>query len=182
MGGMNNGKRFASRAFIFSGKVWPFLADKHIRRIMGYVLVRNVIGTFLPRLQLYSNPVLTSFIAWLIPSILFIALFADDAKRHTAYGRYNPALVSTVMIVTAATYYVPAIVMGYVKDMNAAAMIRELYFSSFWISSFVGDDVEIYGLIGVILSLFICVLSYITARKIYLRKFEKGEYEYEYNR
>ncbi len=150
--------------------------------IMGYVLVRNVIGTFFPRLQLYSNPVLTSFIAWLIPSILFIALFSDDAKRHTAYGRYNPALVSTVMIVTAATYYVPAIVMGYVKDMNAAAMIRELYFSSFWISSFVGDDVEIYGLIGVILSLFICVLSYITARKIYLRKFEKGEYEYEYNR
>ena len=28
--------------------------------IMGYVLVRNVIGTFFPRLQLYSNPVLTS--------------------------------------------------------------------------------------------------------------------------
>lgn len=84
------------------------------------------------------------------------------------------------MILTAAVYYVPAVVIGYVKDVKTAAIMKELYFTSYWISKFVGDDVEIYALMGALLMLVICVVSYVIARKIYLKKFESGEYEYEY--
>lgn len=148
--------------------------------IIGKTAILGIVGTFIPRLALYDNHETLSAISFIIPICLLIALFADDAKRHTAYGRYNPILVSIVMILTAAVYYVPAVVIGYVKDVKTAAIMKELYFTSYWISKFVGDDVEIYALMGALLMLVICVVSYVIARKIYLKKFESGEYEYEY--
>ena len=148
--------------------------------IIGKTAILGIVGTFIPRLALYDNPETLSAISFIIPICLLIALFADDAKRHTAYGRYNPILVSIVMILTAAVYYVPAVVIGYVKDVKTAAIMKELYFTSYWISKFVGDDVEIYALMGALLMLVICVVSYVIARKIYLKKFESGEYEDDY--
>ena len=148
--------------------------------IIGKTAILGIVGTFIPRLALYDNPETLSAISFIIPICLLIALFADDAKRHTAYGRYNPILVSIVMILTAAVYYVPAVVIGYVKDVKTAAIMKELYFTSYWISKFVGDDVEIYALMGALLMLVICVVSYVIARKIYLKKFESDEYEYKY--
>ncbi len=148
--------------------------------IIGKTAILGIVGTFIPRLALYDNPETLSAISFVIPICLLIALFADDAKRHTAYGRYNPILVSIVMILTSAVYYVPAAVIGYVKDPKTASLMKELYFTSYWISKFVGDDVEIYALMGALLMLVICIISYVIARKIYLKKFESGEYEYEY--
>ncbi len=148
--------------------------------IIGKTAILGIFGTFIPRLALYDNPETLSAISFIIPICFLIALFADDAKRHTAYGRYNPILVSIVLILTSAVYYVPAVVIGYVKDPKTADIMKELYFTSYWISKLVGDDVEIYALLGALLMLVICILSYVIARKIYLKKFESGEYEYEY--
>ncbi len=148
--------------------------------IIGKTAILGIFGTFLPRLALYDNPETLSVISFIIPICMLIALFADDAKRHTAYGVYNPILVAITMIVTAAVYYIPAVVIGYVKDVKTAGLMKELYFTSYWLSSLTGDDVEIYALMGTALMLIICILSYVIARKIYLRKFENGEYEYQY--
>lgn len=148
--------------------------------IIGKTAILGVVGTFVPRLALYDNPETLSAISFIIPICFLIALFADDAKRHTAYGRYNPVLVSIVMILTCTVYYIPAVVIGYIKDIKTAAIMKELYFTSYWITKLVGDDVEIYALMGTLIMLVICILSYVIARKIYLKKFESGEYEYEY--
>ncbi len=150
--------------------------------IIGRTAMLGILGTLFPRLHLYDNTQLLSLISWIIPIILLIALFADDAKRHTAYGRYNPILVCSTVILSAAVYYIPAIVSGYVRDIRVVEFLREIYFTNYWTSWITGDDVEIYAMLGLILTALICILSYMTARKIYLKKFERGEYEYEYKR
>lgn len=159
-----------------------FLATNYFGVIIGKTVILGVVGSFVPRLQLYDNPETLSLLSFLIPAILLLALFADDAKRHTAYGRYNPTLVGITIIVSAAIYYVPAVVIGYIKDAKTAEGVKALFFTDFWLSDFVGNEVEIYALVGAILLALISILSYTIARKIYLKKFENGEYEYEYNR
>lgn len=47
--------------------------------------------------------------------------------------------------------------------------MKELYFTSYWITKLVGDDVEIYALMGALIMLIICIVSYVIARKIYLK-------------
>lgn len=147
--------------------------------IIGKTAILGAVGTFIPRLQLYDNPELLSLISWLIPSVMLIALFADDAKRHTAYQRYNSILVSMTIILTCAVYYIPAIVIGYITDPKTASFLKELYFTAYWMSLAFGDNVEVYALIDTVIKALICIVSYMLARKIYLKKFENGEYEYE---
>lgn len=146
---------------------------------IGQTAVLGIVGTFIPKLQLYSRPELLSFLSWLIPGITLFALFADDAKRHTAYGRYNFPNVVIVVILTSVAYYAPIFLLDYITDNNAVGMIHQLYFTSEWLHV-ISYNVEIYALIGTIVMATICIVSYALARKYYLRKFESGEYEYEY--
>ncbi len=149
--------------------------------IIGKTAILGVVGTFIPRLQLYNKPLLLSFISWLIPAILLTALFADDAKRHTAYGRYNAINISIIMILTAALYYAPVFLLDYITDKNAVAGVHAIYFTSEWISV-IDENIQIYALMGAALQMLLSIGSYILARKYYLKKFESGEYEYEYDR
>ena len=126
--------------------------------VIGKTAILGVMGTFFPKLKLYDNTQFLSII----------------------YGRYNPILVSITTILSAAIYYVPAIVIGYIKDPRVIDAMKQIYFTHYWISYVCGDNVEIYGLLGCALTAIICIVSYLIARKIYLRKFENGEYEYEY--
>lgn len=148
--------------------------------VIGKTAILGIVGTFVPKLALYDNPETLSLISFIIPICMLIALFADDAKRHTAYGIYNPIQITITMILTSAVYYIPAVVIGYIKDIKTAGIMREIYFTSYWLSSVTGDDVELYALLGTAIMLFICVISYVIARKIYLKKFESGEYEYQF--
>ncbi|MBQ8623669.1 MAG: hypothetical protein IJ424_04735 [Oscillospiraceae bacterium] len=149
--------------------------------VMGRWVILSVVSTLIPRLHLYNKPELVAFMAWLIPAFTLIALFADDAKRHTAYGRYNVVNVSITMILTAAVYYAPVFVLEYLEDRNAIAALRSLYYTSSWMEIFT-DNIQVYALIGTIIQVVLCIVSYIIARKYYLKKFESGEYEYEYDR
>lgn len=147
--------------------------------IMGKFFILGVVGTFIPRLRLYNRPELLAFLSWLIPALTLIALFADDAKRHTAYGRYNPVNVSITMILTGVVYYVPVLLLEYVTDKKAVLGIEALYFTSSWLRAF-NFDIQTYVIIGTVIQVVFCIVSYIVARYYYLRKFESGEYEYEY--
>lgn len=147
--------------------------------IIGKTAILCVVGTFIPRLHLYNKPELLAFLSWLIPSITLIALFADDAKRHTAYGRYNPTAVVITMFLTSVVYYFPVFLLEYITDKKGVLAIEGLYFTSSWISAF-NFEIEIYALIGTIILMILSIVSYIIARIYYLKKFESGEYEYEY--
>lgn len=147
--------------------------------IMSKIVILGVIGTFIPRLHLYDNPELLSLIGFFIPAALLIWLMADDAKRHTAYGRYNPTLVATVIIISSAIYYIPALIIDHIENKAGESAIRNMYFSFYWLTKF-DDSLEVYALIGLIILTVICIASYIIARKIYFKKFESGEYEYEF--
>ena len=146
--------------------------------IMGKTAVLGVVGTLIPRLRLYDNTELLSLLSCIIPAIMLIALFADDAKRHTAYRNYRPVFVACIMLVTGIIYYIPAVVAGYLTSERAIDVITELYFTSYWLT-FVSERLEVYALLGSVLWVLLCILTYIIARKIYLHKFESGEYEYE---
>lgn len=159
-----------------------FLATNYFGVIIGKTAVLGIVGSFVPRLHLYDNPQTLSLISFFIPAIMLIALFADDAKRHTAYGRYNPVLVSITVILSAAIYYAPALVIGYVKDAKSAEGLKLLFFTDYWLSDFLGNEVEIYALAGAAVLAALSIISYVIARKIYIKKFESGEYEYEYDR
>lgn len=147
--------------------------------VMGKLVILNVVGTFIPRLHLYDRPELLSIITFFIPMIILICLMADDAKRHTAYGRYNPTLVAIVIILSSAVYYIPSLVIDHVENKAGQLAITNMYFSFYWLSGF-DDSIEMYALAGLILMAVICILSYVIARKIYFKKFEAGEYEYEF--
>ncbi|MCD7824271.1 MAG: hypothetical protein LUG86_09720 [Oscillospiraceae bacterium] len=146
--------------------------------IMGRTAVLGVVGTIIPRLQLYNNTELLSLISCIIPGVMLIMLFADDAKRHTAYRSYRPLFVTCVMLVTGIVYYIPAVVAGYLTEERAVDAITQLYFTSYWLS-FVSERLEIYALLGTVFWVALCILTYIIARRVYLHKFESGEYEYE---
>lgn len=159
-----------------------FLATNYFGVIIGNTVILGVVGTFIPRLALYDNPATLSLISFFIPAIMLLAIFADDAKRHTAYGRYNPTLVSITVIISAAVYYIPAVVIGYIKDPRTADNLKEIFFTNYWLSDFLGNEVEIYALVGALILTVISISSYIIARKIYLKKFENGEYEYQFDK
>ncbi|MCD7890076.1 MAG: hypothetical protein LUG23_09250 [Oscillospiraceae bacterium] len=146
--------------------------------IIGKTAVLGVIGTIIPRLRLYDNTELLSLLSCIIPAIMLIMLFADDAKRHTAYKAYRPLFVTIVMLVTGIVYYIPAIIAGYLTEERAVDAITELYFTSYWLT-FVSDKLEVYALLGTIFWVALCILTYVIARRVYLHKFENGEYEYE---
>lgn len=149
--------------------------------IMAKVFIRSIGSFLVPRLQLHYNDQLLSFLSFLIPLALFIALFADDAKRHTAYGTYNMTLVCIVMILTSAVYYIPVLVMSHIEEKAALLAIENMYFSGYWLSV-IDDGIEIYALIEIILYLIACIATYGIARKVYVKKFDSGEYEYLYDR
>ncbi len=146
--------------------------------IIGRTAVLGVVGTIIPRLRLYDNTELLSLLSCIIPAIMLIMLFADDAKRHTAYRAYRPLFVTIVMLVTGIIYYIPALVAGYLKKELAIEAITQLYFTSYWLS-FVSEQLEVYALLGTIFWVALCILTYVIARRIYLHKFENGEYAYE---
>ncbi|MCD7731846.1 MAG: hypothetical protein LUH56_00180 [Oscillospiraceae bacterium] len=146
--------------------------------IIGKTAVLGVIGTIIPRLRLYDNTELLSLLSCIIPAIMLIMLFADDAKRHTAYRAYRPLFVTIVMLITGIIYYIPAIVAGYLTEERAVDAITELYFTSYWLT-FVSDKLEVYALLGTIFWVALCILTYVIARRVYLHKFENGEYVYE---
>lgn len=148
--------------------------------IMGKTVILGVIGSFVPRLHLYDSPEALSLISFFIPVIFILILFADDAKRHTAYGRYNPVLVSSAMILIGASYYLPCLAVGYIKDIKNAEILKGFYFINYWASEIVGDEVELYNLVGTLALVLLSIFTYLIARRIYLKKFESGEYEYEY--
>ncbi len=144
--------------------------------IIGRTAILGIVGTFVPRLALYSSPEMLSFISWLIPVWLLGWLFRDDARRHTAYGTYDPIIVSIIVILTAAVYYAPVFILEYMTDKKVVMLVEGLYFTSYWFSR-VSDDPQIYALIGVIIEAALCIVSYLIAHKRYLKKLAEEESE-----
>lgn len=138
--------------------------------IIGKTAILGIVGTLVPRIALYDNPELLSFFSWLIPAGLLIWLFVDDSKRHTAYGLYSAVTVELAMLITAILYYIPALCLNYAEDRKVVGAIENLYFTSFWFSK-INEDPQIYALIGIAAQVLLCVLSYMIAHRIYLKKF-----------
>ncbi len=144
--------------------------------IFGKTALLGVLGTFFPKLALYDNPELLSFFSWLIPVWLLVWLFVDDAKRHTAYGLYNPTAVAIILILTAAAYYAPVFILEATDEKKVVAVVKSLYFTGFWCSK-LNDDPQIYALVGTAALAVICFVSYIIAHRFYLKKFAEEEAE-----
>ncbi len=142
--------------------------------IMGKTAILGIFGTFLPRLALYDNPQTLSFISWFLPIWLLVWLFWDDAKRHTAYGTYNPVAVEIIVVLTAAVYYLPVFILEYMTDKKVVATITSLYFTSEWLGK-ISEDPQIYGLIGVIIQAVLCIASYLIGHRFYLKKFAEED-------
>ena len=145
--------------------------------IIGKTAILGIVGTFVPKLALYDNPETLSFLSWLIPFWLLTWLFWDDAKRHTAYGLYNPTAVAIILLLTGIVYYVPILVvseLGSSSVPRVTAAVTSIYFPSLWLSK-INDDPQVYGLIGLILLIVICMLSYLVGHKYYAKKFAEEE-------
>lgn len=142
--------------------------------IIGKTAVLGVVGTMLPRLALYDNPKTLSLFSWFIVLAFLIPLFWDDGKRHTAYGTYNPITVAIIMILTGTVFYIPVFFLDYLDDLAAKASLISLYFTDFWLSG-ISDDPQVYGLIGTVINVLICIAVYIIANKFYRGKFDEEE-------
>ena len=140
--------------------------------IIGRTAVLGIVGTMLPRLMLYDNPILLSFFSWLIVLAFLIPLFWDDGKRHTAYGTYNWVIVTTIMLLTAVVFYAPVFILEAMEDRKVVATIEALYFTDFWLSP-LGEDPQIYALLGTAITVIICIASYCVSHLYYRGKFEE---------
>lgn len=139
--------------------------------IIGKTAVLGIIGTLLPRLALYDNPETLSLFSWLIVLAFLIPLFWDDGRRHTAYGLYNPIAVTIILLLTGASFYLPVFFLDYMEDLAAKSSLLALYFTDFWLSK-INDDPQIYGLIGTVINVIICLAAYIISNRVYRGKFE----------
>lgn len=142
--------------------------------IIGKTAVLGILGTFLPRLALYDNPETLSLFSWIIVLLFLIPLFWDDGKRHTAYGTYNSVLVAIVLILTGATFYIPALVSDYTEDFRAVAAIENIYFTDFWLSK-ISDDLQVYSLLGTLLNIVVSVAVYVLSHIFYRNRFNDEE-------
>ncbi len=144
--------------------------------IVGRTAILGIIGTAFPKLALYDRPELLSFFSWLIPAWLLTWLFWDDAKRHTAYGRYDPVAVTIILLLIGIVYYAPVFILNAMEDRKVVATVESFYFTSFWLSA-IDDDPQVYGLIGSVLQILLCLGSYTVAHRYYLKKFAEEEDE-----
>lgn len=142
--------------------------------IIGKTVILGVVGTFVPRLHLYDNPELLSFLAWLIPAWLLTWLFWDDGRRHTAYGLYNPTVVTSVLLVTGIIYYAPVFLMEYAEGKLAHSTLDSIYFPCYWLSKISGDP-QVYGLLGIAILVIMSVISYLLSHKYYFAKFSEED-------
>ena len=138
--------------------------------IFGRTALLGFLGTAFPNLELYDRPRLLSFFSWLIPAFLLVWLFIDDAKRHTAYGLYNPVAVDIILLLTGAVYFTPVFILDYMDDRKVVSVITNLYFPHYWFSA-ISEDPQVYGLIGAAALIILCAVSYVLAHRYYLRKF-----------
>ncbi len=175
------------------GRIGLYIALSLFGLLVGSTFLAGIIstaGSFLaefistvfsiePKLEfeIYENNVLLSFISWFIMACLLIAVYADDAKRHTAYRTYNPILIACTTILSSAIYYLPAVITRYLEPKEAN-WLKSIFYNFEWLVS-ISENVEIYAMIGSVISVVICIIPYLVARKIYLKKFESGEYEYQ---
>lgn len=142
--------------------------------VVGRTAILGIVGTMMPRIALYDNPELLSFLSWLVPAWLLTWLFIDDAKRHTAYGLYNPTAVTIIVLLTAVVYYAPVFILEYMDDRKVVASVESIYFTSYWFSA-IDDDPQVYGLIGAAAQAIMCIGSYLISHRIYLKKFLEEE-------
>ena len=140
--------------------------------IIGKTAVLGIVGTLIPRLMLYDNPILLSFLSWLIVLAFLVPLFWDDGKRHTAYGTYNSVIVTIIMLLTAVVFYAPVFILEYMEDKKVVATIEGLYFTDFWLSP-IGSDPQIYALLGTALTVIICIAVYCLSHIYYRGKFDE---------
>ena len=143
--------------------------------IIGRTAILGVVGTMIPRLALYDNMELLSFFSWLVSMAFFIPLFWDDGKRHTAYGTYNPTIVTIIMLLTGIVYYAPVFILEYMTDRKVVATIDSLYFSNYWFSP-LNDDSQIYALIGIALTVIICIVTYVVSHIYHRGKFDDEDF------
>lgn len=133
------------------------------------IVVIGAVGTLLPKFELYNRPMLLSFIGWAIVLIVMSLIFADDAKRHTAYGEYSIVDTSITVILISAVYYIPVLLIKYITDRRVEDGFRFFYSTNDWLSP-VSSDITVYALIGIIIQAIIFILVYGVSHKRYLKK------------
>ncbi len=142
--------------------------------VVGRTAVLGILGTLLPRLALYDNPETLSFFSWLIALAFLIPLFWDDGKRHTAYGTFEPVTVAIILLLTGIVFYAQVFLLDYMQDPRAQVALTNIYFTDFWLSR-LNRDPQIYGLVGTVITVVLCMLTYLISGRVYRGKFDEED-------
>ena len=141
----------------------------------GEVLLPSV-ATFLPYSALsfkefITDPTVCSAAGMIIICLIFIWVFYDDGKRHTAYENWSVVNILTVLLVMLIIYFVPAIFRdSFHSEGKAEVFYMVLYYPAGWISRKLGAQFLSAVTISSVMMLATAFIAYFTAYKIYTKK------------
>ena len=118
---------------------------------------------------LFESGGLYSFVAWIIVLFILVILFIDDGVKHSAYESYDSTSISIVLILMFAVYYIPVLFMNRTTG-NTQTGFKGFYYPCKWIGEKFSLTYEVSALISIGATLILCLLGYVIAHAIYMKK------------
>lgn len=154
-----------------------------IALMLGLVLLGAFVGelaipalaTFLPYSALsvkefIINDTVDSVAAMVLVCIIFIWIFYDDGRKHTAYENWSAVNISIVLLLMLAAYFIPGIFRdSFHQEGKADVFYRILYYPVGWLIE--RSSGYLMGvLLGAIIMLSAALAAYVAAFKRYIKK------------
>ncbi len=141
----------------------------------GEVLVPSI-ATFLPYSALpfkefITDPNVRSAAGMVIVCLIFLWVFYDDGKRHTAYENWSMVNILTVLILMLIVYFVPAIFRdSFHSEGKADVFYAVLYYPSGWVRDKLGMSFLPAVTAASVMMLAVAFMAYFIAYKRYVKK------------
>lgn len=142
---------------------------------VGVILIPSLCnlmpGSWMPVKRFLTDSSNMSLIAFIMTTIIMVYLFYNDGKVHSAYEEWSSVTITTVLLLMMFAYFIPAI---FYESFNAEGKGKffylVLYYPSEWIRLHFDLAYTVSVLIGMGMTLILCMASYVTSFKIYVKK------------
>lgn len=141
---------------------------------VGVILIPSLCnlmpGSWMPVKRFLTDSSNMSLIAFIMTTIIMVYLFYNDGKVHSAYEEWSSVTITTVLLLMMFAYFIPAI---FYESFNAEGKGKffylVLYYPSEWIRLHFDLAYTVSVLIGMGMTLILCMASYVTSFKIYVK-------------
>ena len=142
---------------------------------VGVILIPSLCnlmpGSWMPVKKFLTDSSNMSLIAFIITTIIMVYLFFDDGKKHSAYEEWSSVTISIVLILMMFAYFIPAI---FYESFNAEGKGKVFYLVFYYPSEWIRNNTDLAYTVSVLAgmgsTLLLCLASYVTSFRLYVKK------------